>query len=99
MVLFSPHHVGVKPTVQSDLESEGTTEYYKTKDSLHVKHVLGHRNIKNTLIYTCLVHFTEENEYVTKVTRDIEMAQRLLDNGFDYELTSPDGLMFFRKRK
>lgn len=30
-------------------------EYAKTKDIIHVMGVLGHRNIKNTLIYTYLV--------------------------------------------
>ena len=36
------------------------------------------------------------------LSRDAKIAraaQELLDNGFNYELTSPDGLMFFRKRK
>lgn len=31
---------------------KGTMEYHKTKDILHVKQVLGHKNIKNTLVYT-----------------------------------------------
>ena len=29
---------------------KGTMEYHKTKDILHVKNVLGHKNIKNTLV-------------------------------------------------
>lgn len=32
-----------------------TMEYQKTKDILHVKYVLGHKNIKNTLVYTHLI--------------------------------------------
>lgn len=35
---------------------KATMEYHKTKDILHVMQLLGHRNIKNTLIYTQLVN-------------------------------------------
>jgi integrase len=34
---------------------KATMEYYKTKDILHVMRLLGHKNIKNTLIYTQLI--------------------------------------------
>jgi len=30
-------------------------EYHKTKDILHVKRVLGHKRIENTMVYTHLV--------------------------------------------
>ena len=30
---------------------KGTMEYHRTKDVLYVMQVLGHKNIKNTLIY------------------------------------------------
>jgi len=30
---------------------KGTMEYHKTQDILHVKEILGHKNINNTLIY------------------------------------------------
>ena len=73
-------------------------EYHKTKDILHVKYVLGHKNIKNTLVYTHLVDLGDD-EYVTKVARDSKGACALLESGFDYVLTSPDGLMIFKKRK
>lgn len=36
---------------------KATMEYYKTKDILHVMRLLGHKNIKNTLIYTQLAKF------------------------------------------
>jgi site-specific recombinase XerD len=35
-------------------------EYHKTKDILHVTQMLGHRNIKNTLIYTQLINNDED---------------------------------------
>jgi hypothetical protein len=37
-------------------------EYAKTKDILDVMQLLGHRNIKNTLVYTQLSKF-ESNKY------------------------------------
>jgi len=43
---------------------KATMEYHKTKDILHVMQVLGHRNIKNTLIYTQFIKGREEDEYV-----------------------------------
>ena len=46
---------------------KATTEYHKTKDILHVKELLGHKSIKNTLIYTHLVDFEEDNTFIVKV--------------------------------
>ena len=77
---------------------KGTMEYHKTKDILHVKQVLGHKNIKNTLVYTHLINFRAE-EYTTKVAKNSDEACVLLESGFEYVLTSPDGLMIFKKRK
>jgi integrase len=77
---------------------KGTMEYHKTKDILHVKQVLGHKNIKNTLVYTHLINFRAE-EYTTKVANNSDEACVLLEAGFEYVLTSPDGLMIFKKRK
>lgn len=42
-----------------------TKRYWETKDILHVMQELGHRSIKNTLIYTQLVKF-ESEEFVSK---------------------------------
>jgi integrase len=36
---------------------KATAEYHKTKDILHVMRLLGHKNIKNTLVYTHLVDY------------------------------------------
>ena len=42
---------------------KATVEYHRTKDILHVMRLLGHKNIKNTLVYTHLVDFGGD-EYV-----------------------------------
>ncbi len=74
-----------------------TMEYHKTKDILHVMNLLGHKNIKNTLVYTHLVSF-ETDEFVCKVAGTIKEATQLLEVGFDY-VTEMDGNKLFRKRK
>jgi len=77
---------------------KATMEYHRTKDILHVMQLLGHRNIKNTLVYTHLVNF-ESDEYVSKVTKTADETCKLIEAGFEYVCTTPDQLMVFRKRK
>jgi len=77
---------------------KGTMEYAKTKDILHVMQVLGHKNIKNTLIYTHLVKGVKDDEYICKVARSPAEIQELIQTGFEY-VCEKDGLTFFRKRK
>lgn len=76
---------------------KATMEYYRTKDILHVMEVLGHRNIKNTLIYTHLVDFRDD-EYISKVANTVEEACKLVEAGFDY-VCQINGVQIFRKRK
>ena len=72
-------------------------EYHKTRDILHVMQLLGHRNIKNTLIYTQLIDF-QDDEFVAKVAHsETEMCQ-LIEAGFDY-VCDHHGHHVFRKRK
>jgi len=76
---------------------KATMEYHRTKDILYVMKLLGHKNIKNTLIYTQLINF-EDDEYVCKVARTIEEAKQLIETGFEY-VCDVDGAKLFRKRK
>jgi integrase len=76
-----------------------TRTYDRTKDILLVKQLLGHKKLETTMFYTQLVTFTEDEEYTTKATTDSKEAQSLLDHNFTYQLTTPDGIMLFRKRK
>jgi len=59
--------------------------------------MMGHRNIKNTLLYVHLVGF-KEDEWICKVAKTIEEASNLIESGFDY-VTEMDGIKIFRKRK
>ena len=77
---------------------KATMEYYKTKDILHVMNLLGHKNIKNTLIYTQLVKFQESDDFICKVAKTPKEIAKLIEAGFEY-VTEHQGLKFFRKRK
>ncbi|UCH03338.1 MAG: hypothetical protein JSV20_10375 [Candidatus Bathyarchaeota archaeon] len=72
-------------------------EYNKTKDILYVKELLGHRDIKTTLIYTQLIHF-ESNDFHSAVAKTVEEARKLIESGFEYVCTYND-VMLYRKRK
>ena len=76
---------------------KATMEYYKTKDILHVKQLLGHVSIQSTLVYTHLINF-ENNEWVCKVAKTLEEVCKLIEDGFEY-VCDFDGVKIFRKRK
>jgi integrase len=74
-----------------------TMLYQKTKDILYVKEQMGHKRIENTLIYTHLIRFSDE-EYVTAVSKTVDEARKLVEAGFEY-VTEVEGVRLFRKRK
>ncbi|MEM3774351.1 MAG: site-specific integrase, partial [Candidatus Bathyarchaeia archaeon] len=74
-----------------------TMEYAKTRDILHVMKLLGHKNIQNTLVYTHLVNFNED-EYISRAAWTLEEAQKLVEAGFEY-VCEIEGARLFRKRK
>jgi len=59
--------------------------------------ILGHKNIKNTLIYTHLIEF-QDDEYTCKVAKNLDKACKLVEAGFEY-VTEMDNIKIFRKRK
>jgi integrase/recombinase XerD len=76
---------------------KATMEYHKTKDILHVKEILGHKSINNTLLYTQLVSF-KEDEFTAKVAHSEKEACQLIESGFDFVCNFGDNKLF-RKRK
>ena len=76
---------------------KATMEYNRTKDISYVKELLGHRDIKSTLIYTHLVNF-EGDDFHSATAKTVEDAEKLITSGFDYVCTFSD-VMLFRKRK
>ena len=69
----------------------------RARDILHVKQLLGHKSINNTLIYTHLVTF-ESDEFHVKTASTLKEACELAEAGFDY-FTTIDDVQIFRKRK
>jgi len=76
---------------------KATMEYHRTKDILHVKELLGHKSINNTLIYTQLVSF-EDDEFTARVAHSEKEACELVEAGFEY-VCDFNGNKIFRKRK
>jgi hypothetical protein len=70
----------------------GTWEYHRTKDILYVMQLLGHKNIKNTLIYIQLEEalFKNEVEYISKVAKTETMHWCLSRLGLNSCVTSAD---------
>ena len=80
---------------------KATTEYHKTRDILHVQQLLGHRDLRNTLIYINLEKALFQNadeEFYVKVAQNLDEACKLLEVGFEY-VTDINGAKLFRKRK
>jgi integrase len=76
---------------------KATMEYHKTKDILYVMKLLGHKSIKNTLIYTQLIEFDDNDQFVCKVAKTISEASTLIESGFEY-VCSMDDIKLFKKR-
>ena len=81
---------------------KATTEYHKTKDIIHVQQLLGHRDIKSTMLYIYVENQLFQNaandDFHVKVAKTPEEIKALLEVGFEY-VVEKDGLLFFRKRK
>jgi integrase len=75
-----------------------TKTYWKTRDILYTQKVLGHRDLQSTLRYTQLVEWKAEDTYHSKAARNTTEAELLVSEGWEYVLTTPDGVMLFRRR-
>jgi integrase len=77
-------------------------EHRKTKDIIHVQQLLGHRDIKSTMLYIYVENQLFQNaandDFHVKVAKTPEEIKALLEVGFEY-IVEKDGLLFFRKRK
>jgi hypothetical protein len=76
-------------------------EYHKTHEILQVQQLLGHKDIKSTLIYINLeqaLFHTATDEWIVKTAKTIEESIKLLEVGFEH-VTDQDGLKLYRKRK
>lgn len=80
---------------------KGTMEYHKTHDIIHVQQVLGHRDIKSTMLYISIeeaLFQTDRDEFYVAVAKTVDEACKLIEAGFEY-VTDMDDVKIFRKRK
>jgi integrase len=79
---------------------KGTMLYHETKDMYYVMQRLGHKSIKNTLLYVQLEEalFQGETNYISKVAKTEKEICSLVEAGFEY-VTEFQGTKIFRKRK
>jgi len=78
---------------------KATVEYHRTKDILHVKQLLGHKQLKNTEIYTHLMDF-ESKEWHVAHAENLEEEDKLIEAGFEYvRYGSKDEVAIYCKRK
>jgi hypothetical protein len=80
-----------------DRHYKATMEYHNTKDILHVMQILGHRSINNTLVYTHLINF-KDDDFTAKVAHSEQEVCQLAEAGFEF-VCDYDGSKIFRKRK
>lgn len=76
---------------------KATMEYYKTRDILHVKEILGHKSLINTMLYTQLIGF-KDDDFSARVAHSEEEACQLIESGFEYVCDFGQNKIF-RKRK
>jgi len=74
-----------------------TMTYHHTRKILLVQKLLGHKNINNTLKYTQLIQF-KDDDFDVATAENIEEAKELLAAGFDY-ITEKNAIMLFRRPK
>jgi len=71
--------------------------FHNTKNLLLVQKVLGHKSIQNTIKYTHLVHF-KDDQYDVATAANLDEAKELAATGFEYFTTMND-IQVFRKPK
>ena len=81
---------------------KGTMEYHKTRDILYVKELLGHRDIKSTLIYihleAAIFQNGRDDEFHVATAKTVEEASKLIALGYEF-VHEYQGVMIYRKRK
>jgi integrase/transposase-like protein len=79
-----------------------TMEYHYTKDIIHVKDFLGHREIDNTMLYIqldkSLFSNLPDDSFTIRAARTLEEATKLGEVGFE-PFVVMEGVQLFRKRK
>jgi integrase len=75
-----------------------TMTYFQTRNILLVKQLLGHKKIENTMKYTQLIQF-KDDEFEVATASTVEEAKQLLAAGFEMQPQPINGVYLFRKPK
>jgi integrase len=81
---------------------KGTMEYHNTKDIMHVRAILGHKNINSTLIYINIEETMFNNnvdEWITKVAHNVEEETQLINVGYQLVRSINETTAIYKKRK
>ena len=79
---------------------KATNEFRLTNNIIHVQELLGHKDIRTTRLYAKLSQALDDDpDWIVESTTDQKRVDELIEKGFEYVLTTPDGYMKFRKRK
>jgi integrase len=79
-----------------------TMWYHDKPDVCKLQQRLGHRDVKSTMIYISLeesLFLNTNDQFIIKVANNTAEATKLLEIGFEYVQTTPNGDMIYRKRK
>ncbi len=75
-----------------------TRLYARCNSILYVQQQMGHKKISTTMIYTQLINFQEEEEYIVKIATTLKEETSLIEKGFIY-IKDRDGYSIYKKRK
>lgn len=80
----------------------GTMQYMKLRDIPLTANDMGHRDYNTTSKYLHLARIAElatDEQWICKAVTTKDEAKPLVESGFQYVNTTPDGFMLYRKRK
>lgn len=78
-----------------------TMEYHKSKDILETARKLGHREIKNTMLYIRIdkaLFSSRDDNYTVRIAHTDDEVKSLLETGFEW-VGENNGVIFLRKPK
>ena len=64
-----------------------------------VKYALGHKSTKHTEVYTHIVGFPENESFDVIAVTTAQEAIPLIEQGYVFDSTTPDGYNLYKKRK
>jgi len=75
-----------------------TKQLKRTQNTETVRQIMGHKQLNTTQKYLHLLGYGNA-DWIVEGTTDKERAKQLLKEDFQYQLTTPDGTMLFKKPK